>query len=69
MKTILVVDDSTICREPMAATLRLKGYQTLEAANGQEALQIAQTQKPDLILLDVTMPVMDGFLILLGLPH
>jgi HD-like signal output (HDOD) protein/FixJ family two-component response regulator len=60
MKTILVVDDSAICREPMAATLRLQGYQTLEAANGQEALQIAQTQKPDLILLDVTMPVMDG---------
>lgn len=60
MKTILVVDDNAICREPIAATLRLKGYQTLEAANGQEALQIARTQKPDLILLDVTMPVMDG---------
>lgn len=60
MKTILVVDDSAICREPIAATLRLKGYQTLEAANGREALQIARTQKPDLILLDMTMPVMDG---------
>ena len=60
MKMILVVDDNAICREPMAATLRLNGYETVEAANGQEALQIAWTSKPHLILLDVTMPVMDG---------
>lgn len=60
MKTILVVDDNAICREPMAATLRLNGYETVEAANGQEALQIARTREPHLILLDVTMPVMDG---------
>ncbi len=60
MKTILVVEDSAICREPIAAMLRLHGYHTLEAANGQEALQIARTHRPDLILLDVGMPVMDG---------
>jgi CheY-like chemotaxis protein/HD-like signal output (HDOD) protein len=60
MKIILVVDDNAICREPIAATLRLKGYQTLEAANGQEALQLAKDHRPDLILLDLTMPVMDG---------
>lgn len=60
MNTILVVDDSAICREPMAAMLRLAGYETLEAANGEEALQIAQEKMPDLIIMDISMPVMDG---------
>ncbi|MBI5764809.1 MAG: HDOD domain-containing protein [Planctomycetes bacterium] len=69
MKTILVVDDMAILREPIAATLRLKGFKTLTAANGQEALQIAQAQKPDLILLDVAMPVMDGLTCLNELRH
>lgn len=67
MKTILVVDDNAICREPIAAMLRLAGYQTLEAANGLEALNITHTQQPDLILLDVAMPVMDGLTCVIGL--
>lgn len=61
MKTILVVDDDAICREPIAATLRLHGFQTCVASNGQEAQQVAISQTPDLILLDQSMPVMDGF--------
>jgi len=60
MKTILVVEDNAICREPIAATLRLNHYQTLEASNGVEALQLAVENHPDLILLDLSMPVMDG---------
>ncbi len=64
MKTILVVDDNAICREPIAAALRSKGYEALEAADGQEALRITRTQTVDLILLDVTMPGMDGLAVL-----
>jgi HD-like signal output (HDOD) protein/FixJ family two-component response regulator len=60
MRTILVADDNAICREPIAATLRLNHYQTLEASNGVEALQLAMENHPDLILLDLSMPVMDG---------
>ena len=60
MPTILVVDDALICREPIAASLRLAGFKTLCAGNGQEALRILQNERPDLILLDIAMPVMDG---------
>lgn len=61
MKTVLVVDDDAICREPIAATLRLRGFQTLEASNGKEAQETAIRNHPDLIVLDQIMPVMDGF--------
>jgi CheY-like chemotaxis protein len=60
MPTILVVDDAAICREPIAASLRAAGYRTLCAGNGQEALWIVEQQRPDLVLLDIAMPVMDG---------
>lgn len=60
MSTILVVDDMAVFREPIAAALRNKGYETLCASNGREALGIVKTGKPDLILLDVAMPIMDG---------
>jgi CheY-like chemotaxis protein len=60
MPTILVVDDQPICREPIAASLRLAGFGTVCAGNGQEALWLLQKEQPDLVLLDVAMPVMDG---------
>jgi len=58
---ILTVDDSRIVR--MLITRALQGYDCLivEATNGEEGLAAALLEKPDLILLDVTMPVMDGF--------
>src|SRR5204862_5451141 len=58
--TILVVDDMPIFRDPIAASLRLAGYSTVCAANGREALVAARVNRPDAILLDVAMPVMDG---------
>ncbi len=64
MSLILVVDDMAVFREPIAASLRLKGYETICAANGKEALEIAQNHKPDLILLDLGMPIMDGMAVL-----
>lgn len=60
MSTILVVDDMAVFREPIAAALRAKGYETICASDGREALGIVKTGKPDLVLLDLAMPVMDG---------
>ncbi len=66
MKTILIVDDSAICREPIAAALRLKGYKTICAADGLDALAALEKakEKPALALLDISMPRMDGITLL-----
>ena len=60
MTKILVVDDMPIFRDPIAASLRLAGFQTLCASNGQEALAAVRAHRPAVVLLDVSMPVMDG---------
>lgn len=60
MARILVVDDKSIFRDPIAAGLRLAGHVAMTASDGCEALGIARRERPDLILLDVAMPVMDG---------
>jgi CheY-like chemotaxis protein len=60
MSLILVVDDLAAVRERVAASLRLAGYRTECAAGGLQALQAVSRETPDLILLDVSMPVMDG---------
>ena len=60
-KKILVVDDSPTTRDLIAGTLQSKGYQTVTAENGEEALQKAEAEHPDLILLDVVMPGQNGF--------
>ncbi len=60
MAKILVVDDMAVFREPIAASLRLEGYKTECAEDGREALDQARITKPDLILLDISMPKMDG---------
>jgi HD-like signal output (HDOD) protein/DNA-binding NarL/FixJ family response regulator len=60
MKTILVVDDMAVIRDPVAAALRLEGFDTNTAANGREALAAMQVKPADLVLLDVLMPEMDG---------
>lgn len=61
---ILVVDDQPGNLRVVGALLSRNGYQVLEAANGRDALQIAAEHLPDLILLDVLMPDMDGFQVL-----
>ena len=60
MSTILIVDDLAVFREPVAAALRLMGYETICAANGYEALMAVHNHRPDLVLLDLAMPVFDG---------
>jgi two-component system response regulator MprA len=57
---VLVVDDDAVVREPVAASLRLAGYRTAAAADGKAALAIAVRDLPALVILDVSMPVMDG---------
>ncbi len=59
--TVLVVDDIGSNRLLISMTLEDFNVTVLEAENGQEALDILQTDKPDLILMDIQMPVMDGF--------
>jgi two-component system KDP operon response regulator KdpE len=58
--TILVVDDEPQIRRVLRATLSSNGYDVVEAKNGQEAIETVIREKPDLILLDVNMPVMSG---------
>jgi CheY-like chemotaxis protein len=60
MKTILVIDDSDDVRSVIVATLTYAGYAVREAGNGQEGILMVLAQRPDLILCDVSMPVMDG---------
>lgn len=60
MKTILVVDDMAVLREPLCLALEREGFSTLTASNGHEALVLTKQFMPDLILLDVVMPVVDG---------
>jgi len=57
---ILVVDDEPQIRRVMRSTLTSHGYVILEAKTGEEAIEIARKEKPDLILLDVNMPGMNG---------
>ncbi len=60
-KRILVVDDEKRMIDFIRMNLELEGYQVLEAHNGLEALEMIRTQLPDLVLLDVMMPELDGF--------
>ncbi len=59
-ETILVVDDEELNLKLMEAFLSPQGYQIISARNGKEALRIVKTSPPDLVLLDILMPEMDG---------
>ena len=57
---ILVVEDERLLIKALGDKLRLEGFEVLEAHNGKEGLALAIEKHPDLILLDIIMPVMDG---------
>ena len=61
MRTILVAEDRDSSRELARTILEHSGYAVLEAANGLDAVRVARDHFPDLILLDLQMPVKDGF--------
>jgi two-component system OmpR family response regulator len=58
---LLVVDDEPNIRELLSASLRYAGFEVLTACDGREAVQIAEKSRPDLVVLDVMLPDMDGF--------
>lgn len=60
-KKVLIVEDSAKNRTIFKDVLEDYGYETIEAENGKEGIRVAKEQKPDLILMDIQMPVMDGF--------
>lgn len=61
MPKILIADDERDIRDLITFTLRFAGYEVIPTANGEEALQAALREVPDLILLDVRMPRMTGY--------
>lgn len=62
MAKILVIDDDNCNRDILKTRLEQVGYEVLEAPNGEEGVRVAQNLLPDLILLDVMMPKVDGWL-------
>ena len=61
MKKILVVDDDPGICELLESRLNTNGYEVIKSSNGVEAFVKAKDEKPDLIILDAAMPVMDGY--------
>ena len=60
-KTILVVDDEPKNLKLARDLLEVSGYKVIEAENGKSGIEMAKVHKPDLILMDIMMPVMDGY--------
>lgn len=63
-KTILIVEDETSLLEALADKFELNGFKVFQARNGKEGLKQALNHQPDMILLDIVMPVMDGLAML-----
>jgi CheY-like chemotaxis protein len=61
MRKILIAEDNPVNRELLHELLEARGYAVEEAGNGQEALQMIAQSRPDALLLDLNMPVLDGF--------
>ena len=58
---VLVADDSVVARMTTKHILEREGFDVIEATNGEHAIEIAERERPDLLLIDLNMPVMDGF--------
>lgn len=63
-KTVLIIEDEKYLREALVDILYFKKFLTLEAKNGKDGLKMALAKHPDLILLDIIMPEMDGMAVL-----
>jgi CheY-like chemotaxis protein len=61
MIKVLIAEDNPVNRELLRELLEVRGYSVSEACNGQEALQMIEEATPDILLLDLGMPVLDGF--------
>ncbi len=61
LKTVLVVEDNSVNRELLRELLSARDYAVEEAENGVQALEMMKQRRPDVLLLDLNMPVLDGF--------
>jgi CheY-like chemotaxis protein len=61
MKKVLIAEDNAVNRELLRELLEMRGYDVIEACDGQEALLKIAENHPDILLLDLGMPVLDGF--------
>ncbi len=61
MKKILIAEDNAVNRELLRELLEMHGHTVIEAINGEEALRMVEEAKPDILLLDLGMPVLDGY--------
>lgn len=64
MKKILFIEDEFTLQKAMAETLGKEGYEMVQALDGETGLKLANSEKPDLVLLDIILPKMDGFQVL-----
>jgi CheY-like chemotaxis protein len=64
MKRILLIEDNNEIRENTAEILELDGYEVITAENGKIGVELASNSKPDLIICDIMMPVLDGYSVL-----
>ena len=69
MCTVLLVEDNPDVRDMMTLALELGGHRVIAAANGRDALDLMRRQRPCVILLDLMMPVMDGWQFKAALEH
>ncbi len=58
---VLYVEDAAVIRDTIARLLELKGYKVAYAKNGKEGVEMTQSWKPDVVLMDLRMPIMDGY--------
>lgn len=61
MPKILVIEDNEVNREALARQLERRGFNVVEAANGQEGVEQARSEKPDVIVMELNMPLLDGW--------
>lgn len=61
---VLIAEDNAVNRELLREILESRHYEVIEAADGQEALAKIEASKPDLVLLDINMPALDGFAVI-----
>jgi CheY-like chemotaxis protein len=66
---VLVVDDDSAIRRMIVAALRREGYSFLEAANGRDALDLMHEEHPDVVVLDLMMPILSGWDVLRERAH
>ena len=61
MSTILIVEDNEMNRDMLSRRLKRRGFEILFATNGEEGIEQAHAQSPDLILMDMSLPIIDGW--------